>query len=659
MIVYDQTRLGGFGVLFHTTGSALIKLRTLIPSLLSASLSVICAHEETLNSWLNERILFVSGFFTCLSFLLAMVLTTRMGKSTERFREGSNHLVKLQAKLLEAAVMTNAWLSPGCLDEQENNFLKHTLNRWLRGFHVLALFEIQGIESRLYGTLVEEEIEALSTKERKASRLMNWIIFVTNKNRKRFDTGDPQFAHLLKLLTEAHETYVRSLALAETPFPFPLSQVSVFGISMFAMLSPFVWGVQFPNSTVFVFFVSFTVIAILFSINSAAASLEAPYDDDANSVPIAYYSIRFHDDAIAVLYKDPPNLNLGSGKSTQNYVQSREGQLRSQVRRDQTAFLKKKRMIRSQRMSDYSFRGKRAVSSPETPRPYRFKPSIAFTKLSERNISAPQNKAGESNTTSPSAPSTTTTRTEVPNRAKPESTERVVKINDREPIVERKVKKPTEVKGSGTISDPANVVNRDSFRPKTSTPLLGSSTASVQDTVQVPVQDTVQETVQETVLSHLTEGSMPELTLETHESDQTSLLSNSKVEEELIKENEITNLLGMNENGAITRSVSAPTTSSLASAAPLKSTIHLFPTTGEFSFPPVVPPPPSLALRTTSLGVEERAAMRAPQEVEEEIRAVRKGVLLAQNECDNDEEIEEEEKAAAKLRARGMFALLK
>ena len=238
-------------------GSSLFKYRTLIPSIFSASLTALFAYEPTINLWLSNHSTQVTAYFTCLSFLLSMALVTRMGKSIERYREGITHLVMLQSKLLESIMLINAFLTPGAGEESENNFLKETVIRWCRGFFVLALEEIQGVEGQKLGTLEDEELDYLSNHERKASRLMNWIIYTTFQNRQRFACGDPVFAGLQAHLLSAHDAYVKGLALAETPFPFPVAQLCIFGIFMFAILSPFQCGASFGgNESLVVFSIS-------------------------------------------------------------------------------------------------------------------------------------------------------------------------------------------------------------------------------------------------------------------------------------------------------------------------------------------------------------------------------------------------------------------
>ena len=336
----DQTN--ALRLLVVSVGSALLSWHTFLPALVVAAATFGMAWPSTFNTWLQQHLLEASAFFNSLTFVVALALQSRMNQALERWRTAHAAYVLMGQKLFDLAMLLSAWLQPedvpanatpedATAAKQRNadrEALRLTCLRWIRAMHVTAIEDLQGhhFKHRRVTMLSLEEEQALVREHKRLTRLLCWLCATVTTHRGLFRVGDPSFAGIFSLVQAVTAEYSTARRIAETPYPINLAQLSVVASVLYAILCPFFWGAFFPGSYVLGPAVAFAVMWLMFGSVQASVGLEIPFDDVANSVPLAHHALELQDDVSFVEFSMPqaPKVEMLSVLAVERDLRARE-----------------------------------------------------------------------------------------------------------------------------------------------------------------------------------------------------------------------------------------------------------------------------------------------------------------------------------------------
>jgi len=307
MIIYDARKLAGYDVFLHHIGSALYSPHSVPMALISGGLGALFANVSRVTDWLQVHILQGSAYFGAVSFIVGFVVVYRAQIAFQRYAEAQSQYFSMASKLHDIVSFYNAFLLG---DDKVTACLRNTILRWCRAYHELAIEEFQGIEFTMNDrtNLRKEEVELLARDRKRPIQISAWLLRLTMENRDRFKAGDAILSRVLQIITNTNLFYNQTRRIAETPFVFPIVQITSMMIHMWAFLTPLMIGSFFPMSNAIAAAVSGGSTWILFAVNESAAQLEQPFEPSSNNLPVAYYTIAFDDDVSAVKYMDFPDV---------------------------------------------------------------------------------------------------------------------------------------------------------------------------------------------------------------------------------------------------------------------------------------------------------------------------------------------------------------
>jgi hypothetical protein len=108
MIIYDQTRMAGWDIIFHVTGSALFNYKAYVPALLSALAAGIISNVPGALAYYAPRVLNGSVVFNSIQFLVSLIVVNRVREAGTRFNATQEAYVKFSANLMNIAMLVAA-----------------------------------------------------------------------------------------------------------------------------------------------------------------------------------------------------------------------------------------------------------------------------------------------------------------------------------------------------------------------------------------------------------------------------------------------------------------------------------------------------------------------------------------------------------------------
>ena len=190
--------------------------------------------------------------------------------------------------------------------------LKHNLFRWIRAYHRLALGRFTGFATsddleRIVGDfMTPDEYDSLKFARQKPQVVLSWLSRALVEHREIVDVGDALLTRIFQLTTQTNEFFNQTRSIAETPFPFPYSQLAVVATLVWAILLPIFASARLPTLWWLSGLCSFMSSWLLFATNEAAANLETPFDLDQNDLPVNYLAYLFDADVNQIQYGREP-----------------------------------------------------------------------------------------------------------------------------------------------------------------------------------------------------------------------------------------------------------------------------------------------------------------------------------------------------------------
>lgn len=139
----------------------------------------------------------------------------------------------------------------------------------------------------------------------------DWIHTLIMERRRAggLDTPPPILTRMFAIMSQGMEGYENCRKLADTPFPFPYSQLVIGMLMMFMSVTPFLFGgfvLANPLSIAF----NFLTLVTHFALNELAKDLEDPFIHDPNDLPLVRHHYNFNERLLAVSRSHRPVSNV-------------------------------------------------------------------------------------------------------------------------------------------------------------------------------------------------------------------------------------------------------------------------------------------------------------------------------------------------------------
>mmetsp|Transcript_18080 Transcript_18080/g.23632 ORF Transcript_18080/g.23632 Transcript_18080/m.23632 type:complete len:450 (-) Transcript_18080:1662-3011(-) len=309
MIIYNNYRWYGHGLLFHITGSGLFNIYTLPKAFLSGLLSVFAVFHGGLHESIQSNFIHPEAFFSLFAFLVTFLVVYRSNLAVQRYSYANESYANMTANLFDLASLVSSFILK---QDPKSNFVRSTIFRYVRLYHKLSLGRFLGksmadISDKKNDCLcLPDEFEILTQTRNKPPQVLYWIESAVTRNRELFNVEPPVLSKIFSLASAANQCFYKCVILAESPFPFAFAQVAFLAINLWAVVVPFLAAAYIPNSAGLAFFLTFISTWVLFAANECASTMENPFDGTTNGLPLHYYERVFASDMDGLEFGEIP-----------------------------------------------------------------------------------------------------------------------------------------------------------------------------------------------------------------------------------------------------------------------------------------------------------------------------------------------------------------
>ena len=287
-----------YSVFLVQLGSAVFSAHVLCHAVVATCITVAIdwhVSSEVLNRVLDHPSVYFSGFSSCLGFLLVY----RANLAYQRYWEARGQIETMASKLRQVGIQSCTFVQTN--DDAARSWKSCQLRR-LALYHALALMELRHARLNLQklrdeGLVTDAEVAVLSGAGARCDLTMAWLVdmwVVRANSPDGVHVAPPVLTRAFHLLADVALARDHLHKIRDTPFPFPFAQACSLLLLFWCFTLPIVVA-GYVNSLFFGPSISFLGVLSLFSINSVSSSLERPFQDSANDLPLEYFVDEFTD----------------------------------------------------------------------------------------------------------------------------------------------------------------------------------------------------------------------------------------------------------------------------------------------------------------------------------------------------------------------------
>jgi len=229
-----------------------------------------------------------AGFTSVLGFLLYF----RSQKAYSRWWEGGTLLQQVRGEWFNAYSSLIAFCSPDPAKQDSVDEFQHMLGRLMSLLLCAALQQVSPQQRSRSFELIEvggidvKSLNFLTTSPDAVEVIIQWIqrSTVLNMGSGVLHVPPPVLSRVFQELSRGIVNLQNARKIAEFPFPFPFAQTSVVMLIIHWFACPAVVSLMLEKHLAAA--TSFTIIFFFWCVNYISLSLEMPYGDQANDLPL-------------------------------------------------------------------------------------------------------------------------------------------------------------------------------------------------------------------------------------------------------------------------------------------------------------------------------------------------------------------------------------
>lgn len=230
--------------------------------------------------------------WTTFYYVLGVLLVFRTNQAYSRYWEGATLLQQVRGEWFNAASSLFAFCSKDPKAAQEVERFQHLLVRLMSMLYCAALQKIALIPPEKFETINTVGFDPqclafLEQSDEQCEVLVHWIQrhIIEGYSTGLVEVPAPILSRVFQELSRGLVNAQNVRKIAEVPFPFPYTQMSIVMLLASSLLTPLLASIT-SNSSWEAGFLAFMPVLTFWCLNYMAAEIEQPFGEDANDLPI-------------------------------------------------------------------------------------------------------------------------------------------------------------------------------------------------------------------------------------------------------------------------------------------------------------------------------------------------------------------------------------